>query len=119
MWSWMQPLALFASAPVPRSPAAITAIGISFEVIERVRATTDSARTRAAIEGISHTTVVRIRNGAMHLLPRPRPWMRVSDDTVEEIRVRHEEAGWSYEQLVKFYGLPKPTVQAICKYRRR
>lgn len=117
MWFCMQPLALVLSAPRP--PSAVTAVGLSTETISRIRASSDSARARAAIEGCSHSTVVRIRLGAMHLLPRPKPWIRVSDDTVEEIRVRHEESRWSYGQLAKFYGLPRDTIVALCKYRRR
>lgn len=119
MWSWMQPLALSVSAPPLRQASAIVAVGLSQDAIARIRVTTDSARARAVLEGCSHSTVVRIRLGAMHLLPRPRPWVRVSDDTVEEIRVRHEEAGWGYRVLAKFYGLPITTVKTICNYRRR
>jgi hypothetical protein len=115
----MQALAIVNGAPPPRVPSVITAVGLSDACIARIRTSTDSARARAAIEGCSHSTVVRIRLGAMHLLPRSRPWVRVSDDTVEEIRVRHEESAWSYGALAKFYGLPRDTVVALCKYRRR
>lgn len=117
MWSWMQPLYVTAAPAAP--PAAIVAVGFSAEVIARIRSSTDSARSRAKLEGCSHTTVVRIRTGAMHMAPSPRPWVRVSDDTVEEIRVRHEESGWTITQLADFYGLPKSTVNELVKYRRR
>ena len=117
MWAWMQPLCLVDVAPRP--PSMIVAVGLSAESIERIRASSDSVRARARLEGCNPSTVARIRTGAMHLVPRPRRWVRVSDDTVEEIRVRHEESGWTCTQLAKFYGLPKSTVNELLKYRRR
>jgi hypothetical protein len=119
MWAFMQAFAII--PPQPRSLVTLVARALPDERVKAIAECKgrESSRTCAKRYGIAHTTVIRIWNGELHAAPRRANWIRISDDTVEEIRVRHEEAGWSYDQLSKFYGLPKATIQALCKYRRR
>lgn len=120
MLAFMHVIAL--APPKPRQLFTPVAQALSEEKIRAILAGRgqESARRCGSRHGVAHSTVLRIWSGEIHGLGGKRPtWIRVSDDTIEEIRVRHEEAGWSYGELAGFYGLPKPTIQAFCKYRRR
>jgi DNA-binding transcriptional regulator YiaG len=37
---------------------------------------------------------------------------------IDEVRHLHEQLGWSYAQLARWYAIPKATVQSWCVYRR-
>ena len=41
------------------------------------------------------------------------------DDTVDRMRVMHEEEGWGYRRLARHFDTPRDTVRSLCKYRRR
>jgi hypothetical protein len=47
----------------------------------------------------------------------PRAWL--SDDQVDDIRALREDCGWSLGRIARWTGVPKPTVQSLCDYRRR
>jgi hypothetical protein len=118
VWAWMQPFVLIPAQP--RRLLAPIACAIPDATVIAIAENTESTRACAKRYRVAQSTVVRIRNGELRaVVSKPANWIRLSDDTVEEIRVRHEESGWSYTQLADFYGIPKATVQALCKYRRR
>jgi hypothetical protein len=120
MLAFMHVIAL--APPKPRHLFAPVAQALSEEKIRAILASKgqESARRSGARHGVAHTTVIRIWNGELHGLGGKRlNWVRVSDDTVEEMRVRHEECGWTLTECSRFYGLPKSTVCEYLKYRRR
>lgn len=44
---------------------------------------------------------------------------QLDDDTVDRIRVMHEDEGWGYRRLARHFGASRDTVRSLCKYRRR
>jgi len=44
---------------------------------------------------------------------------KLDDDTVDRMRVMHEEEGWGYRRLARHFDTPRDTVRSLCKYRRR
>lgn len=49
-----------------------------------------------------------------------RHWkIRLSDEQVEDMRVKREDQGWSLGRLAKHFNVPRATVQGICNYRTR
>lgn len=118
MLAFMQAFALMPAQP--RRLFSPVAKALTPETILSIATNTESTRACAKRFGVAQSTVVRIRNGGLHSggAKRP-PWIRVSDETVEEMRVRHEECGWSFTDCRLFYGLPKSTVCEILKYRKR
>lgn len=50
---------------------------------------------------------------------KKRTVVRYPETLVEEVRVLHEELGWSYSQLARWFAVPKATIQCWLNYRRR
>lgn len=51
---------------------------------------------------------------------KARHWkIRLSDEQVEDMRVKREDMRWSYGRLARHFGVPRATVQGICNYRTR
>lgn len=49
-----------------------------------------------------------------------RHWkIRLSDEQVEDMRVKREDHRWSYGRLAKHFNVPRATVQGLCNYRTR
>lgn len=44
---------------------------------------------------------------------------KLDDDTVDRMRVMHEEEGWGYRRLARHFDTPRDTIRSLCKYRRR
>lgn len=113
-------LAETAASTLPPPPPKFVSSGLTESTVDLIRTSILSASECAALFGISRVTAWRIQTGRYHVRPRNGPrWNRVSDATVEEIRLRHEDAGWSVSDLARHYGLPRTTIQAFCLYRRR
>lgn len=54
------------------------------------------------------------------LIAGRRHWkIRLSDEQVEDMRVKREDHGWSYGRLARHFNVPRATVQGICNYRTR
>lgn len=119
MLAFMQVIALM--PPKPRHLFAPAVQTLSEQTIQAVLAAKgqESSRRTAARLGIAQSTVVRLWNGGIHTAKRRVIRLHISDDAVEEMRVRHEECGWTLTQCARFYCIPKQTASYILKYRRR
>lgn len=106
-------------AAPPPAPIFVSS-GLTPETITLIRTSGLTPAECATLYGCSRITAWRIQTGRHHAAPRAAArWRRVSDHTVEEIRVRREESGWTVHQLVEFYHLPRTTILSFCQYRRR
>jgi hypothetical protein len=47
------------------------------------------------------------------------PHAKLTDREVNKIRDLHEHYGFSYNEIAAMFNVPKPTIAAICTYRRR
>lgn len=45
--------------------------------------------------------------------------VRLSNDQVDDMRVKREDDHWSLGRLAKHFGVPRATVQSIVNYRTR